>query len=163
MRGRMKRAVAAAFFLAAITPLSTPNPSSARGRAALPITAPSRAHRFTAIPASLSPSRRAPTAPSTAASPSSTAAATVPLSSVTFSAPDVTFAQSASGFTYRGKLSADGQSITGTWTQSNQTSRSLCSSPAPTPSAPKSPAAHPVHGRRRRSLLRSRHHQARHC
>jgi uncharacterized protein (TIGR03435 family) len=46
--------------------------------------------------------------------------ATVPLTSVTFSAPDVTFAESSAGFTYRGKLSADGQLITGTWTQSNQ-------------------------------------------
>jgi len=46
--------------------------------------------------------------------------ATVPLTSVTFSAPDVTFAESHAAFTYRGKLSADGKSIAGTWTQSNQ-------------------------------------------
>jgi uncharacterized protein (TIGR03435 family) len=46
--------------------------------------------------------------------------ATVPLTSVTFAAPDVTFAESASGFNYRGKLSADGKSMAGTWTQGNQ-------------------------------------------
>jgi uncharacterized protein (TIGR03435 family) len=46
--------------------------------------------------------------------------ATVPLTSVSFSAPDVTFAESSAAFTYRGKLSADGKSITGTWTASNQ-------------------------------------------
>jgi hypothetical protein len=44
----------------------------------------------------------------------------VPLTSVIFSAPDVTFAQSATGLTYRGKLSADGKSIAGTWKQGDQ-------------------------------------------
>jgi uncharacterized protein (TIGR03435 family) len=46
--------------------------------------------------------------------------ATVPLTSVTFSTPDVTFSESSAAFTYRGKLSADGKSIAGTWTQGNQ-------------------------------------------
>ena len=44
----------------------------------------------------------------------------VPFTSVTLSAPDVTFVQSVAGLNYRGKLSADGKSITGTWTQGNQ-------------------------------------------
>jgi uncharacterized protein (TIGR03435 family) len=46
---------------------------------------------------------------------------TVPLTSVTFSAPDVAFAESQAAFTFQGKLSADGKSIAGTWTQTNQT------------------------------------------
>jgi uncharacterized protein (TIGR03435 family) len=41
----------------------------------------------------------------------------LPLTSVNLAAPDVTFAQSDAGITFRGKLSADGQSIAGTWTQ----------------------------------------------
>lgn len=41
----------------------------------------------------------------------------VPLTSITLAVPDVTVTQSAMGLTYRGKLSADSQSITGTWTQ----------------------------------------------
>ncbi len=46
--------------------------------------------------------------------------ATVLLTSVTFSAPDVTFVESSAAFIYRGKLSADGKSIAGAWTQGNQ-------------------------------------------
>jgi uncharacterized protein (TIGR03435 family) len=46
--------------------------------------------------------------------------ATTPLSSVTFAAPEASFAESGAGFTFRGKLSADGKSIAGTWTQGNQ-------------------------------------------
>ena len=42
------------------------------------------------------------------------------LTSVTFTAPDVTITQSAAGVTYHGKLSADGQSITGSGTFGNQ-------------------------------------------
>jgi uncharacterized protein (TIGR03435 family) len=45
----------------------------------------------------------------------------MPLTSVTLSAPDVTFAQRDAGITFRGKLSADGQSIAGTWIQGQQT------------------------------------------
>jgi len=41
----------------------------------------------------------------------------MPLTSVTLSAPDVIFAHSDAGITLRGKLSADGQSIAGTWMQ----------------------------------------------
>src|SRR5580692_357269 len=41
----------------------------------------------------------------------------MPLTSVAVSAPDVTFTQSDAGITFRGKLSADGQSISGTWMQ----------------------------------------------
>ena len=44
----------------------------------------------------------------------------LPFTSVTLSAPDVTFTQSVAGVTYRGKLSADGKSIAGTWAQGNQ-------------------------------------------
>jgi uncharacterized protein (TIGR03435 family) len=44
----------------------------------------------------------------------------MPLTSVTLSAPDVAFAQGDAGFTFRGKLSPDGQSITGTWMQNNR-------------------------------------------
>ncbi|MGA3131895.1 MAG: TIGR03435 family protein [Terracidiphilus sp.] len=44
----------------------------------------------------------------------------IPLTSVTFSAQDVTFAQSDAGFSFRGKLSADGQFITGTWMQGDR-------------------------------------------
>lgn len=44
----------------------------------------------------------------------------MPLTSVTFTAPDVTITQSAAGLTYHGKLSADGQSITGSGTFGNQ-------------------------------------------
>ena len=44
----------------------------------------------------------------------------LPFTSVTLSAPDVTFTQSVAGLTYRGKLSADGKSIAGTWAQGNQ-------------------------------------------
>jgi uncharacterized protein (TIGR03435 family) len=44
----------------------------------------------------------------------------MPLSSVTFTAPDVTITQSAAGVTYHGKLSADGQSIAGSGTFGNQ-------------------------------------------
>ncbi|HEY4379546.1 MAG TPA: TIGR03435 family protein [Acidobacteriaceae bacterium] len=42
------------------------------------------------------------------------------LSSVTFAAPDVTFAASAAALTFRGKLVDDGQSIAGSFTQGNQ-------------------------------------------
>jgi uncharacterized protein (TIGR03435 family) len=78
--------------------------------------------------------------------------ATVPLTSVTFSAPDVAFAESSAAFTYRGKLSADGQSITGTWTQSNQsfpltlhfaTADALSTREAPAPPAPMAADADP--------------------
>lgn len=41
----------------------------------------------------------------------------MPLTSVTISSPDVAFAQSDASVMFRGKLSADGQSIAGTWTQ----------------------------------------------
>jgi len=41
----------------------------------------------------------------------------LPISAVTFTAPEVTLAQSAIGMTYHGKLSADGHTIAGTWTQ----------------------------------------------
>jgi uncharacterized protein (TIGR03435 family) len=44
----------------------------------------------------------------------------LPFTSVTLSGPDVTFTQSVAGVTYRGKLSADGKSIAGTWAQGNQ-------------------------------------------
>jgi uncharacterized protein (TIGR03435 family) len=44
----------------------------------------------------------------------------IPLTSVTIAASDVTITQSAAGLTYHGKLSADGQSIAGTWTQNAQ-------------------------------------------
>jgi uncharacterized protein (TIGR03435 family) len=44
----------------------------------------------------------------------------MPLTSVTLSAPDVTFAQGDAGFSFRGKLSPDGQSIAGTWMQANR-------------------------------------------
>ena len=44
-----------------------------------------------------------------------------PLASVVFSAPNVTFAQTSAAPTYRGKLSADGKSIAGTWLQGDQT------------------------------------------
>jgi uncharacterized protein (TIGR03435 family) len=43
----------------------------------------------------------------------------VPLTAVTFSAPDVTFAHGDT-LTYHGKLSSDGESIAGTWAQGNQ-------------------------------------------
>ena len=46
----------------------------------------------------------------------------MPLSSVTFAAPDVTLAQFFTGVTFKGKLSADGHSIEGTWTQGPQSS-----------------------------------------
>ncbi len=46
--------------------------------------------------------------------------ASVPFTSVTLSAPDVTLTQNAAGLTYHGKLSADGKSIAGTWAQGNQ-------------------------------------------
>jgi uncharacterized protein (TIGR03435 family) len=42
------------------------------------------------------------------------------LTSVTFTAPDVTITQSAAGVAYHGKLSADGQSIAGSGTFGNQ-------------------------------------------
>jgi len=42
------------------------------------------------------------------------------LTSVNLSAPDVTFTQSDAGITFRGKLSADSQSIDGTWTQAQR-------------------------------------------
>ncbi len=45
----------------------------------------------------------------------------MPLTSATISAPDVTFAQNDAGIMFRGKLSVDGQSIAGTWAQGNQT------------------------------------------
>jgi len=38
-------------------------------------------------------------------------------SSITFSAPDLTLTQSLNSMTYHGKLSAEGDSITGTWSQ----------------------------------------------
>jgi len=41
-------------------------------------------------------------------------------SSVTFTAPDLTLAQQLTGMTFRGRLSADGQSIVGTMTQGRQ-------------------------------------------
>jgi uncharacterized protein (TIGR03435 family) len=41
----------------------------------------------------------------------------VPLTAITFTSPDVTLTQSMTMGTYRGKLSSDGQSITGTWSQ----------------------------------------------
>jgi len=44
----------------------------------------------------------------------------VQLTSVTLSGADVTFAQSDAGFSYHGKLGADGRSIDGTWTQGNR-------------------------------------------
>jgi uncharacterized protein (TIGR03435 family) len=44
----------------------------------------------------------------------------MPLTSVTFSAPDVTFAQGDAGFTIRGKLSADGRSIAGDFLQGDR-------------------------------------------
>ncbi|MGD0738372.1 MAG: TIGR03435 family protein [Terracidiphilus sp.] len=44
----------------------------------------------------------------------------MPLTSVAFSAPDVTFTQSDAGMDYHGKLSADGQSIGGTWVQNGR-------------------------------------------
>ena len=78
--------------------------------------------------------------------------ATVPLTSITFSAPDVTFVESASGFNYRGKLSADGKSITGTWTQSKQsfpltlqfaTTDTVWTRVAPAPLAPMAADADP--------------------
>jgi uncharacterized protein (TIGR03435 family) len=40
-------------------------------------------------------------------------------SSITFSAPDLAVTQSMTSMAYHGKLSADGQSITGTWSQGN--------------------------------------------
>lgn len=43
-----------------------------------------------------------------------------PFTSVAISASDVTLTQNAAGLTYRGKLSADGKSIAGTWAQGNQ-------------------------------------------
>ncbi len=46
----------------------------------------------------------------------------MPLTSITFAAPDVTLAQFFSGVTFKGKLSADGHSIDGTWTQGPQSS-----------------------------------------
>jgi uncharacterized protein (TIGR03435 family) len=45
----------------------------------------------------------------------------MPLTSVTISAPDVTITQSDAGITFHGKLSADGQSIDGTWAQAQRT------------------------------------------
>jgi uncharacterized protein (TIGR03435 family) len=45
----------------------------------------------------------------------------LPLTSITLSAQDITFAQSSITLNYHGKLSADGKSIAGTWTQGNQT------------------------------------------
>jgi bla regulator protein blaR1 len=44
----------------------------------------------------------------------------MPLTSVNLSAPDVTFTQSDAGITFRGKLSADGQSMAGTWMQAQR-------------------------------------------
>lgn len=44
----------------------------------------------------------------------------MPLTSVTFTAPDVTIAQSAAGLTFHGTLSADGQSIAGSAALGNQ-------------------------------------------
>jgi uncharacterized protein (TIGR03435 family) len=41
----------------------------------------------------------------------------MPFTAITFTSPDVTLAQSTIGVTYHGKLSADGHSIAGTWTQ----------------------------------------------
>ena len=43
------------------------------------------------------------------------------LSSIAFTAPDVTFAQSVAGIAFHGKLSADGNSIAGTLTEGPQT------------------------------------------
>jgi uncharacterized protein (TIGR03435 family) len=78
--------------------------------------------------------------------------ATVSLTSVTFSAPDVTFAESSAAFTYCGKLSADGKFIAGTWTQGNQsfpltlqfaTTDTLSVREAPAPPAPMAADADP--------------------
>jgi len=44
----------------------------------------------------------------------------MPLTSIAFTAPDVTITQSAAGLTYHGKLSTDGQSISGSGTFGNQ-------------------------------------------
>jgi hypothetical protein len=44
----------------------------------------------------------------------------LPLTSVTFSAPDVALAQDFSAVSFKGKLSPDGHSIDGTWTQGKQ-------------------------------------------
>jgi uncharacterized protein (TIGR03435 family) len=41
----------------------------------------------------------------------------MPFSAITFTSPEVTLAQSAIGVTFHGKLSADGHTIAGTWTQ----------------------------------------------
>jgi uncharacterized protein (TIGR03435 family) len=48
----------------------------------------------------------------------------LPLSSIEFTSPDIIFAASPMNMTYHGTLSADGNSIAGTWTQGKQ-SRSL--------------------------------------
>ena len=45
-----------------------------------------------------------------------------PFTSVTFNAPDLTLAQDFGGVSVKGKLSADGHSIDGTWTQIQQSS-----------------------------------------
>jgi uncharacterized protein (TIGR03435 family) len=69
----------------------------------------------------------------------------LPFTSVTLSAPDVTFAQSTAGITYRGKLSADGTSITGTWAQGNQSlPLTLQLATADTLWKPEGPAALPL-------------------
>jgi uncharacterized protein (TIGR03435 family) len=46
--------------------------------------------------------------------------ASVPLDTITLSGSNVTFAQPFMGLTFQGKLSADGKSIDGTWTQGKQ-------------------------------------------
>jgi uncharacterized protein (TIGR03435 family) len=66
----------------------------------------------------------------------------MPLTSVNLSAPDVTVTQSDAGITFRGKLSADGQSIVGTWTQA-QRSLPLTLQLASEDTLWKSPAAQP--------------------
>ncbi len=122
MRDRMKRALlsAAAFILAAAAPLHAQS-ITGTWQGALPIDGAAQGASVYDSPHIAFAIEKNPDGGFHGAITFIDRGATVPLTSVTFAAPDVTFTESASGFTYRGKLSADGKSIVGTWTQSNQT------------------------------------------
>jgi uncharacterized protein (TIGR03435 family) len=76
----------------------------------------------------------------------------MPLSSVTFSPPDFNVAQIYAGISYHGKLSSDGRSIDGVWTQNKQTyplslvlatAETAWKFDGPAPLVPMSPTADP--------------------
>jgi uncharacterized protein (TIGR03435 family) len=79
--------------------------------------------------------------------------ATVALTSVTFTAPDIAVEQANLDVTFKGHLAADGKSITGTWTQGKQsypltltlaTPDTLFKRNGPAPLPPMSPTADPA-------------------